>query len=41
MNRLPGLVIPLLRWYCGHLVESVRGALKPSGLAAQLRDLPG
>lgn len=41
MNRLPGLVIPLLRWYCGHLVKSVRGALKPSGLAAQLRDLPG
>jgi len=42
MNRLPGLVIPLLRWYCDRLVKSVRGdALKASGFETQLRKLPG
>ncbi len=39
MHRMPGVIIPLLRWYSDRLVKGVQASsLKASGLQAQLRE---
>jgi 3-dehydrosphinganine reductase len=38
MHRMPGLIIPLLRWYTGHLVKGVgKSAVKAVGVHAKLQ----
>lgn len=40
MHRMPGIIIPLLRWYCDRLVESVRKASRNAAVPrAQLGKL--